>query len=155
MLPTRPIVQRRRGAHLYVYDSAGQRVRKVTGSSRQATIKDERIYLGGFEIYRRHDTLRRADVALERETLHVMDDKQRIALVETRTLTGGQRPGADGSSSATSSATTSARPASSWTIEAQIISYEEYTPYGSIAYQAVRSRTETPKRYRYTGKGAG
>jgi RHS repeat-associated protein len=35
---------------------------------------------------------------------------------------------------------------------AQIVSYEEYTPYGSTSYQAVRSVTETPKRYRYTGK---
>ena len=33
----------------------------------------------------------------------------------------------------------------------QIISYEEYYPYGSTSYQAVRSQTETPKRYRYTG----
>jgi RHS repeat-associated protein len=36
--------------------------------------------------------------------------------------------------------------------QARIISYEEYTPYGSTSYQAVRSQTETPKRYRYTGK---
>ena len=36
--------------------------------------------------------------------------------------------------------------------EAQIISYEEYTSYGSTSYQAVRSHTEKPKRYRYTGK---
>src|SRR5260370_9338577 len=35
---------------------------------------------------------------------------------------------------------------------AQIISYEEYTPYGSTSYQAVRSQSETPKRYCYTSK---
>ena len=35
---------------------------------------------------------------------------------------------------------------------AQIISYEEYSPYGSSTYQAVRTQTETAKRYRYTGK---
>jgi RHS repeat-associated protein len=36
---------------------------------------------------------------------------------------------------------------------AQVISYEEYYPYGSTAYQAVRSGVEvSPKRYRYTGK---
>ena len=34
----------------------------------------------------------------------------------------------------------------------QIISYEELHPYGSTAYCAVRPETETPKRYRYTGK---
>ena len=36
--------------------------------------------------------------------------------------------------------------------QARIISYEEYTPYGSTSYQAVRSQTETPKRYRFAGK---
>ena len=37
--------------------------------------------------------------------------------------------------------------------QAQIISYEEYYPYGSTSYQAVRSQTEVSlKRYRYTGK---
>jgi RHS repeat-associated protein len=35
--------------------------------------------------------------------------------------------------------------------KAQIISYEEYFPYGSSSYQAVRSQAETAKRYRYTG----
>ena len=37
---------------------------------------------------------------------------------------------------------------------AQIISYEEYTPYGSTSYQAVRSRTEAPKRLSLHGEGA-
>jgi RHS repeat-associated protein len=78
-----------------------------------------------------------------------MDDKQRIALVETRTLGNDPAP------------TQLIRyqignHLGSATIElddqAQIISYEEYTPYGSTAYQAVRSQTETRKRYRYTGK---
>ena len=82
-----------------------------------------------------------------------MDDKQRIALVETRTLdTVGPGPSAATARSATSSATTLVQPASSWMTQAQIISYEEYSPYGSSTYQAVRSQTETAKRYRYTGK---
>ncbi len=46
--------------------------------------KNERIYLGGFEIYREYDG-DGSTVTLERETLHVMDDQQRVALVETRT----------------------------------------------------------------------
>jgi RHS repeat-associated protein len=36
--------------------------------------------------------------------------------------------------------------------QAQILSYEEYFPYGSTSYQAVRSQLDTPKRYRFTGK---
>ena len=67
----------------YVYDAGGQRVRKVT-ERQNGTRKNERIYLGGFEIYREYDG-DGTSVTLERETLHVMDDKQRIALVETRT----------------------------------------------------------------------
>jgi RHS repeat-associated protein len=36
--------------------------------------------------------------------------------------------------------------------EAQVISYEEYFPYGSTSYQAVRPNVEVArKRYRYTG----
>ena len=81
-----------------------------------------------------------------------MDDKQRIALVETRTLdTAGNDPAPAqliryqfGNHLGSASLELDER--------AQIISYEEYTPYGSTTYQAVRSQTETPKRYRYTGK---
>ena len=36
--------------------------------------------------------------------------------------------------------------------QSDIISYEEYFPYGSTSYQAVASQTDLPKRYRYTGK---
>ena len=67
----------------YVYDASGQRVRKVT-ERQNGSRKAERIYLGGFEIYREFNG-NGTDIALERETLHIMDDKQRIALVETRT----------------------------------------------------------------------
>ena len=55
-------------------------------------------------------------------------------------------------SSATGSATTSALATLELDHESQIISYEEYYPYGSTSYQAVRRQTETPKRYRYTDK---
>ena len=69
------------GTTCYVYDDA-QRVRKVWEKS--ANLIEERIYLGGFEIFRRRNGAG-ADM-LERETLHIMDDQQRIALVETRTV---------------------------------------------------------------------
>ena len=41
--------------------------------------RSDRIYLGGFEIYRDHGS---DEVKLEHTTLHVMDDKRRVALVE-------------------------------------------------------------------------
>jgi len=134
----------------YVYDASGERVRKVTESQaapgETPTRRKERLYLGGFEIYREYgndaETIQR-----ERESLHVMDDQQRIALVETRTqgsdpaprqLIRYQHGNHLGSASLELDET------------GQILSYEEYSPYGSTTYQA--TRTETPKRYRYTGK---
>lgn len=137
----------------YVYDANGQRVRKVT-EGQNGTSKDERIYLGGFEIYREYKA--NGDVPkvnLERETLHIMDDKQRIALVETRTLdTTGKDQGSPqliryqfgnhlGSASL------------ELNDQAIIISYEEYYPYGSTSYQGVNKALKAAaKRYRYTGK---
>jgi RHS repeat-associated protein len=35
---------------------------------------------------------------------------------------------------------------------AKVLSYEEYSPYGSTTYQGNDSTLETPKRYRFTGK---
>jgi hypothetical protein len=66
----------------YVYDAGGQRVRKVTTSA-NGNIDYERIYLGFFELYREYGG--GGAVTLERHTLHVMDDQQRVALVENRT----------------------------------------------------------------------
>jgi RHS repeat-associated protein len=135
----------------YVYDASGQRVRKVTELANNGGIKDERIYLGGFEVFRSYQGPANARVLkLERETLHVMDDKQRIALVEMRTLGDEQ----DVSQRLIRYQFGNHLGSSSLEIDeqAQVISYEEYAPYGSSTYQAVRSQTEAAKRYRYTGK---
>ncbi|HLG61748.1 MAG TPA: SpvB/TcaC N-terminal domain-containing protein [Ktedonosporobacter sp.] len=136
----------------YVYNANGQRVRKVT--ERQAAQGQvpsrlkERIYLGDFEVYREYGG-DGSTVALERETLALVDGHQRVALIETRTQ------GSDPSpqqliryqfSNHLGSASLELDD------QGQIITYEEYYPYGSTSYQAVRGQTETPKRYRYTGK---
>jgi RHS repeat-associated protein len=136
----------------YVYDAAGQRVRKVSerqaGAGQTPMRMRERVYLGGFEIYRTY-AADGATVELERETLHIMDDEERLAVVETRTI------GDDGSLPR-SIRYQIVDLLSSVSLElddqAEIISYEEYYPYGSTSYQAVPSQTETPKRYRYTSK---
>jgi RHS repeat-associated protein len=133
----------------YVYDGSGQRVRKVTENDADPgvtpTRQKERIYLGGFEIYREYTV---GEVNLERDTVHTMDDTRPIALVEIRTM------GNDGSSAQLVRYQLVNHLGSS-ALEldelAQIINYEEYFPYGSSSYQAVRSRTETPSRHRYTG----
>lgn len=135
----------------YVYDAAGQRVRKVC--EKKLGIIEERIYFGGFEIFRKHSGRIGANTAtLERETLHVMDDKQRIALVETRTLDTAGNDSARRQLIRYQFGNHLGSASLELDEQAQIISYEEYSPYGSSTYQAVRSRTETVKRYRYTGK---
>jgi RHS repeat-associated protein len=184
-----------RGTAFYVYDASGQRVRKVWEKSPRRI--EERIYLGGFEIFRKHDGAIGANTAtLERETLVIRNDNHRIVSGEVRTislaadqlrppryLSPSNDDGPVASSSESSAAnnqfialvetrtvdTAGNDPAPLQLIryqfsnhlgssslelnnQAQIISYEEYSPYGSTSYQAVRSRTETPKRYRYTSK---
>ena len=128
----------------YAYDASGQRTRKVTELVTDQ-IREERIYLGGFEIYRR-----RGVSPLVRETLHVMDDKRRIALVETRTE--GAEPGLPAQIIRYQLSNHLGSASLELDHQAQIISYEEYYPYGNTSFQAVRNQTETPKRYRYTGK---
>lgn len=135
----------------YIYDATGQRARKVTeheaAPGQTAARKDERIYVGAFEIYRKYDN---GVVSLKRETLHVMDGNQRIALVETRTEGNDNSPpqvirhhfsNQVGSASLELDGV------------GQIITYEEYYPYGSTSYQAGRSAVEVKlKRYRFVGK---
>ena len=130
----------------YGYDASGQRIRKVTERQNGVRMK-ERIYIGGFEIYREYGS-DGTGVTLARETLHVTDDRQRIALVETRTQ-------GDDDSPKQLIRYQFGNHLGSASLElddaAQIISYEEYYPYGSTSYQAVAGQTETPKRYRYAG----
>jgi RHS repeat-associated protein len=135
----------------YVYDGSGQRVRKVTEShatqGKQGRKLHERIYLGGFEIYRKYGP--DGSVSLERETLSVMDDQQRIVVIDTRTM------GTDKSRKQLIRFQLDNKLGSA-TVEldedAKLISYEEYFPFGSSSYRAVESDIEIPKRYRYTGK---
>jgi RHS repeat-associated protein len=139
-------------ATYYCYDSAAQRVRKTTDSlppaGQAAARQKERVYLGAVEIYREYG----ADPAtpvLIRETLHVDVASDLVCLDETRTR--GTDPGA---AELTRYQHTNHLGSAVLELDdqAQIISYEEYFPYGGTSYQAVRSATDTPKRYRYTGK---
>ncbi len=138
------------GTAYYVYDAAGQRVRKVLESS-SGVLQKERRYLGSFEVYR--EVGAGAATTLERESLHVMDDQQRVALVETLTVSaGGPLPAPApllrlqlGNHLGSSSVELDDAGA--------LIAYEEYHPYGTTSYQASRSAAEASlKRYRYTGK---
>ncbi len=69
----------------YSYDGSGIRTRKVVEKN---GVVETRLYLGGFEIWRKTAN---GTLETERETLHVMDDQRRIALVETLTVENGNR----------------------------------------------------------------
>lgn len=139
----------------YTYDADGQRVRKATehqpAGNETLTRFKERIYLGGYEIFREYKS-DGSSIKMERQTLHIMDDEQRIAMVETKvpdmnspsstSITRYQIDNHLGSSSLELDE-----------INGSIISYEEYYPYGNTSYHAAKSGVEvSQKRYRYTGK---
>jgi len=133
----------------FTYDSAGQRVRKVYEHS---GLIEERIYLGGFEIYRKR-VASTNELTLERETLHVMDGVRRIALVETKTVDTDIPSFTPVTVTRVQLGNHLGSAALEVTLAGAVISYEEYHPYGTTAYQSASSAVEVSrKRYRYTGK---
>jgi RHS repeat-associated protein len=114
---------------------------------------EERIYVGDFEVYRKR-AASMSNVLLARETLHVMDGEKRVALVETMT--------ADATAGGAFQVSTVTRfqignHLGSAMLEVDqggnVISYEEYHPYGATAYHSGTGAAEVSlKRYRYTGK---
>ena len=133
------------GIAYYVYDAAGQRVRKVI-ESQNGTRRKERFYLGGFELYREYEPDGQT-VSLERESIHVMDDSRRIALVETQTVGNSDQLIRYQLGNHLGSASLELDE------NGELISYEEYHPYGTTSFQAGRSAAEVSlKRYRYTAK---
>ena len=134
------------GDAYYQYDTGGERSRKRI--EKPGNMVEERLYLGGAEIYRRWNT----NVLVEEiETHHLFVDDQRVLMVEEVIQTDNVNLGTGildryqysnhlGSVGLELDGT------------GAIISYEEYHPYGTVAYQAINSTiTTTAKRYRYTG----
>ncbi len=131
---------------VYFQYAGGNRSRKYVEKPSSTT--EERIYLGNFEIYRKRVS---STITVERESLHISDGTGRILLIETKTIDSGpvtpptviwryQLSNHIGSA------------ATEITDDGDIISYEEYHPYGTSAYRAVDSSIGvSAKRYRYTG----
>ena len=135
------------GIVYYSYDSGGTRVRKVYEHS---GVTEERIYLGGYEIYRRRVG---ATLSLERQTLHVSDDSKRIVLFETKTVDVDNPAGLPQVRVRWQLDNHLGSSGTELDSSAQVISYEEYHPFGSTSFHTVDSGTEvSAKRYRYTGK---
>ena len=136
----------------YQYDGGGQRIRKITENQANAgatpTKKEERIYVAGYELYKKHSG---TDTGLERVSLSLMDEGHRFVMVETRNeiddgtekqLVRYQLHNHLGSAALELDGTP----------DAKVISYEEYHPFGTTAYQAKNKDIKAAaKRYRYTG----
>lgn len=136
------------GIAYYSYDAGGRRIRKVVERG-NGTRRRERIYVGDHEAYREYGGDGET-VTVERETLHVMDGERRVALVETRTQGSDAAP-----PQTTRYQLGNHLDSASLELDGagQLISYEEYHPYGTTAYQAARTAAEVSvKRYRYTGR---
>ena len=132
----------------YKYDTDGNRRRKIT--DKPGGIKEERIYHGDYELYRKYvnDVLQE-----ETRTVHVSDGEKRIATVDYKTVENGV---------AITSYTDVVRyqydnHLGSACLEldanALTITYEEYHPFGTSSYKLADNDTEVKrKRYRYVGK---
>ncbi|WP_051397877.1 SpvB/TcaC N-terminal domain-containing protein [Runella limosa] len=133
------------GTAFYQYSDQKERSRKLIENG---NIIEERLYLGGMERYRRW---RSGALEEEIETLHVFEGQQRILIIENVLQTNNNRLNTGvlkryqysnhlGSASLELNET------------ADIVSYEEYHPYGTTAYQVKNAAVRAAaKRYRYTG----
>ncbi len=132
----------------YRYDTGGNRTRKISQSGPH--LFKERIYFSNFEIYRERSV--DGEIITERLTNHIADGSRRIAMVDSLTIDHGHpiEP-------VTTIRYQYDNHLGSACLElderAEIISYEEYHPFGTTSYRSGRSLTETSlKRYKYVGK---
>jgi RHS repeat-associated protein len=140
------------GKAWYVYDAAGQRVRKVI--ERNGGKREQRIYLGNVELYLIGQDYKNSD--LQRWTTFISDDKGKITQIDTKTLDKNNEDKANplDVSLVRYQYTNHLGSAMLETNEAgNVISYEEYHPYGTTAYRSSQSDVDLSlKRYRYSGK---
>jgi RHS repeat-associated protein len=132
----------------YVYDSTGQRARKVT-ERQNGTRRSEQLYLGGLDVYREYDGAGTA-ITLARDSLHVAEGKRQIALVETEVNATAAVTGALHRYQMSNHLESVCLELDE---EGSLITYEEYSPYGNPTFQVARSSAEiNTKRYRFTGR---
>lgn len=137
----------------YQYDGQGRRIRKITENQADfgipPTKKEERIYLGDFELYQKHSG---KDAGLKRESLSLMIQERRFVMIETRNHID------DGTEKQLvryqlHSHIDSVSIEVEGSTDAEVISYEEYHPYGTTSFQAKNASIKAAaKRYRFTGK---
>lgn len=141
------------GAVRYNYGIDKQRTRKRI--TRNGGVVEDRIYLGGYELYRRYKS-GIANPVEEIESLHLFEGEQRVLLVDDVLDTDSIRPDLLSVKQQTLYRYQYGNHLGTVGLEldhaARIISYEEFHPYGTSAYRLMNSAVEAPpNRYRYTG----
>jgi len=142
----------------YQYDGQGQRIRKLTENAADSgatpSKKDERIYIAGYELYKQHSG---TDAGLERTSLSLMDEQHRFVMIDTETkprVVLGVTLGRTNPEQTVRYQLHNHLGSAALELDesAQVISYEEYHPYGTTAFQAKNAGIKAAaKRYRYTG----
>ncbi len=148
----------------YQYDGSGQRIRKITENQAapeaRPTKKEERIYIAGYETYKTYEA---NTLNFERESLSLMDNGHRFIMIETVKTNTNPAPSPwenlsrfRGRVGVRLIRYQLHNHLGSSALElddgAQVISYEEYHPFGTTAYQAKNAAIKSAaKRYRYTG----
>lgn len=141
------------GRAFYNYDADKQRTRKRI--EHNGARVEERLYLGGMELYRRWEN---NNLAEEIETHHLFADDQRILIVEDVLETNNDADLPTGAlyryqySNHLGSVGLELTHNSDPSQAAEVISYEEYHPYGTTAYSAKNAEIKSvAKQYQYTG----
>ena len=140
----------------YHYGIDKQRTRKhiTRNVAIGGTFTEDRIYLGGYELYRRRNP--QGEVVEEIESTHLLEGIHRVLLVDDVIATDNSHPTGLNVRAQTLFRYQYGNHLGSVGLEldhaAQIISYEEFHPYGTSAYRLMNLSVEAPaKRYRYTG----
>lgn len=141
--PETMVLHGNKTAH-YRYDAGGERVVKRVETSGGYSV---RLYLGGFEVFREYKS--DGTFKARKDTLHVMDGESRVLMVETVKTTDDI---ADAETPVERWQLGDHLGSAAMEVDAtgQIISIEEFHPYGTTAWHW-RATYLSQKRYRYTG----
>ncbi|MFE5616105.1 SpvB/TcaC N-terminal domain-containing protein [Streptomyces sp. NPDC056524] len=130
------------------YDSGDQRTRKAAEDGAGTRLEWSRIQLGGLDIHRRFAGGR---VVEEIESIHVADGARRLLLVDDVLRSDNPRLPV-GALYRYQYENHLGSAALELDERARTVSYEEWHPYGTVAYEAENSAIRsTAKRYRYLG----
>ncbi|MEV7099476.1 SpvB/TcaC N-terminal domain-containing protein [Amycolatopsis sp. NPDC051045] len=136
------------GAVTFHHDGSGNRVRKVW--QRLGGLREERLYLGNHEVFRRY---RAGTLVFERRSLRIANGDRQAVLIETITV-DTDNPGSNRTPLLRYQLSDKS---GSGAVECDesgvVLSYEEYHPFGTTSLWLARGAAAvSTKRYRYLGK---